>query len=129
MTLRINGSFKFNLSHVCQGMVPLRVYSESMKLVSETFKFLKHPTIQREYELTNQLKRAAISIPANISEGYLRTKKVFYNHLSIAIGSTNEMITLLEVTDEISSLSTKHLRERYMLLGKQIISLRKRIPM
>lgn len=110
-------------------MVPLRIYSESMKLVSETFKFLKHPTFQREYELTNQLKRAAISVPANISEGYLRTKKVFYNHLSIAIGSTNEMITLLEIADEISSISTTNLRERYMLLCRQIISLRKRIPM
>ena len=80
-------------------------------------------------QLTNQLKRPAMSIPANISEGYLRTKKVFYNHLSIAIGSTNEVITLLEITDGITSLSTKDLIERYMLLCRQIISLRKRIPL
>ena len=43
------------------------------------------------YCLTSQLRRALISIPSNIIEGYSRNKsKIFLNHLEIAYGSTAE---------------------------------------
>jgi four helix bundle protein len=43
------------------------------------------------YGLTSQLRRALISVPSNIIEGYSRNRtKVFVNHLEIAYGSLAE---------------------------------------
>ncbi len=61
------------------------------------------------YGLTSQLRRASVSVPSNIAEGAAdRTKQQFYNFLSNAIGSLNEMDTQLELalrlkysTDEV----------------------------
>ena len=53
---------------------------------------------RRDYGLSSQLKRAAISVPSNIAEGACdRSTQQFRNFLSIAIGSLNEINTQLEV--------------------------------
>lgn len=60
---------------------------------------------QEEYRLTAQMIRAAISIPANIAEGYARaTRKEYAHFISIARGSTAELETLL-----ILAMRAKHL--------------------
>jgi four helix bundle protein len=52
-----------------------------------TYKFPK----EELYCLTSQVRRALISVPSNIIEGYSRNKsKVFLNHLEIAYGSCAE---------------------------------------
>lgn len=51
---------------------------------------------QEEYRLTSQMIRAAISIPANIAEGYMRsTRKDYGNFISTARGSAAELETFL----------------------------------
>jgi len=53
-----------------------------------TFKFPSHEL----FGLTSQVRRALISVPSNIIEGYARNKtKVFINHLEIAYGSLSEV--------------------------------------
>lgn len=53
-----------------------------------TFKFPK----EELYCLTSQVRRALISVPSNIIEGYSRNRsKVFKNHLEIAYGSCAEV--------------------------------------
>lgn len=108
-------------------MVELKIYHSSLDLSVEVFHLLKSPELRSEYEIANQLKRASISVPANISEGYLRSRKVFLNHLSIALGSANEVMTLLVIVDRMQLLPTGELIAKYEIMCKQISALRKRI--
>ena len=60
------------------------------------------------YGLTSQLRRAAVSIPANIAEGYCRRNtKVYANHVSIALGSHGEVETLIELACRLGFLNAK----------------------
>jgi four helix bundle protein len=59
------------------------------------------------YGLTSQLRRAAVSIPANIAEGHGRSHiKEYLNHLSIAYGSLMEVETHLQIAAELDYLDT-----------------------
>ncbi len=68
------------------------------------------------YGLTSQLRRAAVSVPSNISEGAAgRSADQFKNFLGIAIGSLNEVSTQIEIAwrvcylDETSSHEVQRL--------------------
>jgi four helix bundle protein len=59
------------------------------------------------YGLTSQLRRAAVSIPCNVAEGYCRrTTKVYANHVSIALGSHGELETCIELAYRLGFLSS-----------------------
>lgn len=79
------------------GYEKLDVWVKAMDLVDAIYRdsstFPKHEI----YGLTGQLRRAAISIPSNIAEGYGRGEKAFANHLRIAQGSTYELRTQIEI--------------------------------
>ncbi len=58
------------------------------------------------YGLTNQLRRAAFSIPANIAEGCgKKTKNDFANFLNIALGSANESEYFLILSKDLRYLA------------------------
>jgi len=62
------------------------------------------------YGLTNQLRRAAISIPSNIAEGQGRhSNKVFRQYLYVAIGSLGELETQLIIAKEINYITSEEL--------------------
>ena len=55
------------------------------------------------YGLTNQVRKAAISIPSNIAEGQSRqSAKGFRQYLAIGLGSLAELETQLIIAKEIS---------------------------
>lgn len=60
------------------------------------------PDFER-YGLTDQMRRASTSVPANIAEDYGRraSAKEFKHFLSIALGSTNAMAVHLEVAQAL----------------------------
>jgi four helix bundle protein len=59
------------------------------------------------YGLTNQLRRAAVSVPSNIAEGQgRRTTREFLNRLSIARGSLPEVETQIEIAQRLGYLAT-----------------------
>ena len=65
-------------------------------------------TFPREevYGLTSQLRRAAVSIPSNISEGAGRDSDPQFKHfLEIAMGSSNELQTQIELSKRLKYLS------------------------
>jgi four helix bundle protein len=73
-----------------------------------------HP---RSRALFDQLKRAVISIEANIVEGYaLSTKLNFRRHLRIALGSAAETECLVRIGAELHYLPTKESDEMLALL-------------
>jgi four helix bundle protein len=76
----------------------LEVWQKAMDLVEEVYRIAGRFPSQEKYGLTGQLQRAAVSIPANIAEGYARMhRKEYLQHLSIARGSLAEVETHLAI--------------------------------
>lgn len=64
------------------------------------------------YGLTSQLRRAAISVPSNIAEGFgRRSTKDFTRFLNIAHGSLMELATQLYIAKELGYISSSQLDE------------------
>jgi four helix bundle protein len=99
----------------------LIIYNKSLELIKTTYDLIKNNNkLRNDFSLCDQIKRAAISVACNISEGYYRTRKQSKNYLNISSGSTNEVVTLLEIIELTYQITTKELREKYIYLGKQI---------
>jgi len=72
----------------------LIVWQKSMDLVELVYQATKAFPKEELYGLTNQVRRAAVSIPSNIAEGQARQSTAeFKNFLSIAQGSRAETET------------------------------------
>ena len=72
----------------------LEVWKKSMLLVEEIYKMTNQFPEEEKFGLTNQIKRAAISVPSNIAEGSGRNStKEFKRYLEIALGSLFELQT------------------------------------
>jgi four helix bundle protein len=77
----------------------LNVWQLSMKLATEIYKITKLFPSEERFGLTQQMRRASVSIPRNIAEGAARQgKKEFRNFLSVAQGSLSELDTQLELS-------------------------------
>jgi four helix bundle protein len=50
----------------------LECWQEARKLVQETYKFTKKKDFHKDFRLVGQIQGAAISVMANISEGFVR---------------------------------------------------------
>ncbi len=80
----------------------LRVWKESFALSVSIYKLTRDFPSEELYGLTSQLRRAAVSIPSNIAEGYGRgTRRDYRNFISIARGSTLELQTQLAIASEL----------------------------
>lgn len=80
----------------------LHVWKLGKELVLDTYKATKALPSDELYGLTTQMRRAAISIPSNISEGYNRRyTKDYQRFLSFALGSCAELETQIEVCKDL----------------------------
>jgi four helix bundle protein len=76
----------------------LEAWKKSMLLVKEIYILTKYFPKEEVYGITSQIKRAVISVPANISEGIGRNyKKETIQFLHISRGSLYEVETFLQV--------------------------------
>lgn len=74
----------------------LLVWQEGMELVSLTYSVVSGLPREEKFDLGSQMRRAAVSVPANIAEGAGRNSAKEFNHfLGIARGSLCELETLL----------------------------------
>ena len=72
-----------------------------------------------DYGLTNQIRRASVSIMANISEGFgRRSDKEFANFLNIAHASTAEVQSHLYVALDLNYITQIEFDENYEQLGE-----------
>jgi four helix bundle protein len=79
----------------------LVVWQKSRLLVGAVYRATQGWPVEERYLLTNQVRRAAISIPANIAEGQGRLgKSELKHHLSIAHGSLCELEALLQLAED-----------------------------
>ena len=77
-----------------------------MSLVEHCYRSTTEFPKSELYGVTGQLRRAAVSIPANLAEGHSRrTTKAYLNHVNIALGSQGELDTLLEVASRLGYLA------------------------
>jgi four helix bundle protein len=73
-----------------------------------------------EFDLRRQMQRAAISIPANVAEGWRRKKRrgAYQNHVSIAMGSQGELDTELEIAFRNGFLKHENCARSLELCGR-----------
>lgn len=77
----------------------LYVWKKSMSLVTEVYRATKTFPDTEKFGLTSQIRRSAVSIPSNISEGYGRgSLKEYIRFLHISISSLFELQTQLEIS-------------------------------
>ena len=94
----------------------LRVWQESMGLVAELYRATSRFPKDEQYGLTNQMRRATVSIACNIAEGKgRRTDRDFVSFLYRARGSLMELQTQILIARELQYLSSE---ETKILLGK-----------
>ena len=84
----------------------LIVWQKSMDLVVDIYKLVKYLPKDELYALSSQMRRAAVSIPSNIAEGYSRdSDKQFLQFLSISKGSASELETQLIICTRLNYLT------------------------
>ena len=86
----------------------LIAWQKAKTLVTYNYELTKNFPKEEIYGLTNQIRRAAVSIPSNIAEGQGRSStKEFLHHLSIAYGSLMEVETQILIAASINYLKSE----------------------
>jgi 23S ribosomal protein len=109
----------------------LIVWQRSMELAEEVYRLVKKLPKEELFALSDQIRRAVISIPSNIAEGYERDSTKEYIHfLSIAKGSKAELETQLLLCTKIHYLDNSDIEKSISLIqeiGKMLNSLQKHL--
>ncbi len=80
----------------------LIVWQKSIELVKEIYKITNNYPKEEIYGLKSQMRRAVISIPSNIAEGYGRKgTKDYIRFLGIAKGSVSELETQVVISKDL----------------------------
>ena len=80
----------------------LLVWQNAMELVILVYDLTKTFPDSEKFGLVNQMTRAAVSIPTNIAEGWVRaSRKSYIQFLRISRGSIMELETLLELSNKL----------------------------
>lgn len=105
----------------------LKVWERSKDLVVYIYKLTAKGKFSKDYGLRDQLRRAAVSIPSNISEGdELSTNKQSINFFYFAKGSTAEVITQSIIAREIGYINPEehlHILEECNAISKMLTRL------
>ncbi|HBL76315.1 MAG: four helix bundle protein [Bacteroidetes bacterium GWF2_42_66] len=88
----------------------IKIWQNARALVKAVYRISKQLPKEELYGLTSQIRRAAVSIPANIAEGAGRgTDRDFCHFLDIARGSLFELETLLILSNDLEYVSEEKL--------------------
>lgn len=77
-----------------------KAYELAKLIYKETARFPK----EEMYGLAAQMRRAAVSIPSNIAEGFMRGTKEYVHFLKIALGSSAELETQISLSKDFCFL-------------------------
>jgi|SRR3989344_702745 len=95
----------------------LEIWQRSKIFAVSLYKATQNFPSSEVYSLTNQMRRAAISIPSNIAEGFRRKSKLEkLQFLRIAYGSGAELETQLEISNDLGYLN----EDVYKTISKEI---------
>jgi len=100
----------------------LRAWQEGHRLVLAIYAATKEFPKEEQFGLTNQLRRAVVSITSNISEGFsrhsMKEKAQFY---SMALGSLSEVQNQILIAKDVAYISEKYFQE----ISEQTVSVSK----
>ena len=89
----------------------LKVWQKSYRLCLDLYRITKKFPKEERYGLTSQIRRAAVSIPSNIAEGYGRkTTADYLRFLYIAYGSICELETQLLLSGDLNYANQENLK-------------------
>jgi len=96
-----------------QSYKDLMIWQKGIQIVVLTYKLAKSFPQEELYAFTSQIKRASVSIPSNIAEGYGRnTEKSFSHFIDISRGSLFELETQLLIAKELDFIVDYELYEK-----------------
>ncbi len=109
----------------------LEVWQRSMQLAKRIYQVTRSFPNDERFGLTNQLRRASVSIPSNLAEGHARFGSgEFSRFISIAMGSVAEIETQILLSTELGYLRTElssELMADLETIGKMLRGLAKAI--
>jgi len=105
----------------------LKVWQKAIDLTAEIYRLVKCLPRDEQYALSDQMRRAAVSVPSNIAEGRGRgTNKEFVHYLLMSRGSLWELSTQLVICERLHYLDqtqTTHVRQLITEISKMINAL------
>ena len=109
----------------------LIVWQKSIEVCTLIYRLTQDFPRDETFGITSQLKRAAISVPTNISEGHSRNSKKEYRHfVGIARCTLAEVETLITLTKNLQFTSENKITEITDLcteIGKMLTSLNRKL--
>lgn len=104
----------------------LEIWKQSKSFCTEIYIITSAFPSEEKFGLTNQLRRASVSIPSNIAEGSSRkSNKDFARFLEISMGSAYEIETQLLISSDLGFLTSEKLNpliQRIETITKMIYS-------
>ena len=105
----------------------LKVWQKAIELTSEVYKLVKLLPNEERYALSDQIRRAVVSVPSNIAEGRGRgTNKEFVRYLLMSRGSLWEVSTQLVICERLQYMNqeqTAYARQLITEISKMINAL------
>ncbi len=102
----------------------LKVWQKAVDLVTEIYRVTKQFPREEMYGLVSQMRRAAVSVPSNMAEGWGRgSTKEYIRFLTIARGSLMELETQLIISEKLNYLKAQQLQnlsEQMQEIGKML---------
>ena len=84
----------------------LHIWSKGIEAVKDVYKLTEKLPKQETYGLISQMRRAAVSIPSNVAEGFRRYhNKEYKQFLYISLGSCAELETQITIAKELEYIS------------------------
>lgn len=97
----------------------LECWKAARVLATSTYKYSNYGKISKDFDLRNQLRRAAISVMNNIAEGFRRySRKEFKRFLDIAQSSAAEVKSMLYIIEDIGYMNSKELHHLHILVDR-----------
>lgn len=97
----------------------LIVWQKSMELVRQIYLVTNDLPESEKFGISSQIRRASVSVPSNISEGWGRNSKGSYlNHLKISNGSLCETETQLLLIENLELIDETKLQESKKLIDE-----------
>jgi four helix bundle protein len=104
----------------------LIVWQKAIDFVKRVYLITDQGGLKRDFGLKDQLRRAAVSIPTNIAEGFERSsRKEYLLFLNIAKGSAGEVRSLCRVSFDVGYLSKTtydELREAALVISRSLFN-------